>query len=538
MGLETWTKENADILTCLLKLPPDMLSKCQQYGINESVNMENYYPTISTDPSAYSLDPSYYSKNLTPAAFFIDTDQYTGATPTTSLSQGLAEYTNSNFVSDDTIFTEALPTDDRHYFPYPRKTSTNIQELQTQTLLPITIISQDGVEEKSFYIKKNIDGEMIEHFVKPKYFTNNVYSVAGGGGYIYDRTFYRDEKCHKDYAKKLLPRAVGYSAGLLNYFFRGNIEITPSSNGVYALAEPTSGGFTTIKLRAQNTTENEEEMPAGTVQLVVKYQPAQDTPFIYQVVSDSTGTRPIPRDAPVELTFNLSTAIPFTATDVYLQLVYHGRLGNEDGAVAVGFNDISEPTPIDIYNNMDKICIGGSWYDLSSEATITAAKNAADSIGNHNGIADETDIYPHNLKTVYVKISPSGNPQPASDTDYDFLVSNITPSTLSRPAYILAEVEPEGVSDFYYSLYDIPEKINSVDTWGHIGMLYQFPGTAVQNQVEYVEDPAQCDGAPSCDIRQTSIYYTFRGQQLWWGGGLIYLNIPYPTDSQCSIGAL
>ena len=33
-----------------------------------------------------------------------------------------------------------------------------------------------------------------------------------------------DDKCHEDYQQKLIPRAVGYSAGLLDYFFRAHLR--------------------------------------------------------------------------------------------------------------------------------------------------------------------------------------------------------------------------------------------------------------------------------------------------------------------------
>lgn len=39
-----------------------------------------------------------------------------------------------------------------------------------------------------------------------------------------------DDKCFEDYANLLLPKAVGYSAGLLNYFFRGSIGIELDQN--------------------------------------------------------------------------------------------------------------------------------------------------------------------------------------------------------------------------------------------------------------------------------------------------------------------
>ena len=61
---------------------------------------------------------------LAPISQLIDTRQYiANTTPSTSLTWGLSEHTNSNFVSDDTIFTEDRDTTSKHYFPYPRHNS-------------------------------------------------------------------------------------------------------------------------------------------------------------------------------------------------------------------------------------------------------------------------------------------------------------------------------------------------------------------------------------------------------------------------------
>lgn len=39
-----------------------------------------------------------------------------------------------------------------------------------------------------------------------------------------------NDTIHRTYADFLIPRAVGYSASLLNYFFRGDITIERDSN--------------------------------------------------------------------------------------------------------------------------------------------------------------------------------------------------------------------------------------------------------------------------------------------------------------------
>jgi hypothetical protein len=482
---------------------------------------------IAFDPAILTFSPNPLAP--IPIAKIFDTDKYDPSNPdpavTVSSAIGLSEYSNANFVS------EGLLSANFQDFPFPRINDTStVGKLYT---------GPSGTYIRQYYAK-NCCGEtnagqgyLLSTVDLLDYWRQKHPLLSAGLPKIPGL----DDNVYKDYASLLLPRAVGYSAGLLNYFFRGTIDITVPNSGFYALADSSGAGFTTIKVQAKNTTENDEAMPYGSIQLVVKYQPTQDAAFVYQVVSEATGTLTIPRGTPAELTFNLGTAIPFTATDVYLQLVYHGKLGNEDGAVAVGFKDISEPTPIDIYNDMDRISIKCQWYTAGSQEARTVVDTDA-TIGNNNGIADEWDIYPHNVKPLYIKISTASNPEWASPDLYDLMVPDISPATLKRPAYILAEHGPEGVPDFFYSFYDLPEKIDLADAWGHYGMVYRVEGTAYQNQVEYVEDSDQCDGAAACNIRQTESYYTYRGIQMWWGAGFIYENVPYPEDSQCSIGLL
>ena len=68
-----------------------------------------------------------------------------------------------------------------------------------------------------------------------------------------------DDNVYKDYASLLLPRAVGYSAGLINYFFRGkiNMEKDPNNSSLYVIKnesdEYMSGTFT---LYYDDTTDN------------------------------------------------------------------------------------------------------------------------------------------------------------------------------------------------------------------------------------------------------------------------------------------
>ncbi len=265
-----------------------------------------------------SFDTSH--DGLVPITQLIDTDQYNGSSPSTSLSQGLAEYTNANFFSDDTIFAaERYSAGDEHYFPYPKRSSTDLDAYISGTKLPETIIDDDGNEYTNTWISKVADGEAIDHFITPSYLTDLTYAIFGEGS-LYYSTFYRDEKCHEDYAKQLIPNAVGYSAGLLNYFFRGELEVVQNSN---------SNSIT--------ITNNSSEDMDGTFTLY--YDASDDT---RKSVSDGSWYLVLEAGSTSnELNFTVPTDL---GEDKQYILVFEGTLGSEFNAV-VGKN-MSLPTKL------------------------------------------------------------------------------------------------------------------------------------------------------------------------------------------------
>ena len=95
-----------------------------------------------------------------------------------------------------------------------------------------------------------------------------------------DWTFTLNTFNFREAQRLLIPRAVGYSAGLIDYFFRGTMEIMPPDEKVYGIVDhstihqtdPLVGyvGFDTIKLKLRNTTPN-EDMIGGTLVAVAKF---------------------------------------------------------------------------------------------------------------------------------------------------------------------------------------------------------------------------------------------------------------------------
>lgn len=473
--------------------------------------------------------PSFSEATITK---FWDTDQYNGSNPSGALTIGLSEYANANFFSDFTIFTGFLPL---HSFTYPASTSVQSYE---------EIIDSSTGKSRT-YLRKIGDGETVNHLAAYGWFSKYLPAAVN------NLTLYLDDKSHEDYAAKLIPRAVGYSAGLLDYFFRGTIDIAVPDNGVYSMSDATEPGynpataaFTAIKLKATNTTATGENMTDGTIQLVVRYKTAQADPFqsglvptsadFSYVVPETNNVNSLYIATPTELNFDLSqTPLPLWATDVYLQVVFKGRLGYEDGAVAVGFKDISEPTPIDIFNNMDEICINNHWYAAGSPEAIA--------------LVNDADVYAHDLRNIYLRFSPYSQDPPyywASPAEYDIKVPYLAAGVHARTAYILSDYM------FNKAYYMSWEKTDPADTWTDSDLNQLWWHAAVKRQRDYSEENGLCGGTPPCyiDVYPLSSavfpadyypgYFGFRSALMWWGSAKILINDPYPENSQCSFDEL
>jgi hypothetical protein len=218
-------------------------------------------PELLTNP-ANSLAP-------VPISRFIDADAYTGESAdftgtledgTDTLGNrvrmapvGLAEYTNANFVSRDTILTlDTLASTHKWWSPYPRRSSTDLNLLQQGGKLPEDILAEDQQLDTQLYISKTRDGEAIPHFLKPSY---SATVLNEQGLPLSTLKFQLDDTIHEEYARRLLPRAVGYSSALLDYFFRGKLDVDllgPDSLGNYQLTctnqsiERLAGGTLTL----------------------------------------------------------------------------------------------------------------------------------------------------------------------------------------------------------------------------------------------------------------------------------------------------
>ncbi|MDE3067553.1 MAG: hypothetical protein KGJ60_08375, partial [Verrucomicrobiota bacterium] len=87
-----------------------------------------------------------------------------------------------------------------------------------------TVYLQDGqVEGTAIYLKKVADGIPINHHSRLTYLAAEFPDKAQ---YLYTATSIHDANVLQDYHNILIPKAVEYSTGILDYFFRGSLTVT------------------------------------------------------------------------------------------------------------------------------------------------------------------------------------------------------------------------------------------------------------------------------------------------------------------------
>jgi hypothetical protein len=158
-----------------------------------------------------------------PVARLWDTETYriTGNPDLTMSGQvGLAEYASANFFSRNTVFSRVFP------FPAPSSVGPELE----------TVIDPKTRKPRQYFSKVR-DGQPLNRLATP----GALYDYVSDA--LRDEGIDLDESILAEYATHLFPRAVGYSAALLDYFFRGSLE---------ASIAPDPGDSTVLQLTGQN----------------------------------------------------------------------------------------------------------------------------------------------------------------------------------------------------------------------------------------------------------------------------------------------
>lgn len=265
--------------------------------------------------SVLSVPPNPFAP--IPIARIIDATDDDRGTPSAGNDIGIAEYSSGNFFSDDTIF--------RNY-AHPTPSSMD--------LVPGT--SSNGLDQLYYFVKTRGPGDTGYRAAvasRVAAFT----SVATSS-----QQLELDDNVMADYGARLFPRAIGYSAGLIDYFFRGTTngfaldgylwdpwpDIITSVN-IKGLPDESIGqGELFLVLQVERTFES----PNGYTHVTDHYEVSDPVPY-----SGGTGFRGAQFHFPNGYVGNGNITLSPFSPPRFLYWVFRGRVGNEDGAVLVSF---------------------------------------------------------------------------------------------------------------------------------------------------------------------------------------------------------
>lgn len=286
-------------------------------------------PSFGTLPPAVgNIPPEFVA--------FWDTEQYSGQAAFSGFgaTPGLAEFSNAFFITDDTMFgatrvatlrragapvlvvrlTSAFgdgSTAAGHRYAHPDIRNTNLASFYPAATTRITL-QREG----------DYPGDTPLHYVDLQ--------VRGPGGGIVHTTpnlfvvndneeIGFDDVCYDSHARQLIPMAVSYAAGLMNYFFRGKI-------GLDSPATTWNAGEHVNEIEVTN--DSSENFGAGTWSLYLDDASGNRSPVAGFNASGYGGS--------------LGAGSSFTAKypEMLCQggrlftLVFEGKIGNEVGAIA------------------------------------------------------------------------------------------------------------------------------------------------------------------------------------------------------------
>ena len=231
---------------------------------------------------------------------------------TTADGKGLADFTSQNFLSAGTN----LPVGCRDVPQPPCRTDQYTARLKTFTIEHLQGTASGVVILYDRLFRDPITNEVLDPAVTSASFWDQHLEARGK-----ELTFSMNSLVYDEIIQPLLLRAVGYSAGLLNHFFRGRLA-------VFRAPDPSGGGGSFFRVR--NLTD---EALDGSIVLLADDPEGVRRPLgpAQPLTLGPRGSRDA-KDQPTDL----SGPLPFTpvaeAQGRYTA-VFQGILGLEEGAV-------------------------------------------------------------------------------------------------------------------------------------------------------------------------------------------------------------
>lgn len=321
--------------------------------------------------------------------------------------RGIAEFTNRNFVSAGTNFRRSLffneiVADKKYPDPDPANNGTgpkvnkvDIQDLVLEDPSLTTLVL--ALSGEIWFYETLVTDNYISNYTAPnerastaslwndkleRYNINLIEDEFGENAEAVVRTFNLNRFNYKAAYPFLFPRTIAYGAGLINYFFRGRLEV---KNVVYLAGD-------SLKFKVKNNTskKNPGYAPFSFSEGSFTLYYDDNTGNRYNITSKAadqsamilTGSKIFADKDDFDLSFNLSGIDNIDANKPFT-LVFDGKIGNpvldqtkwERGIAVKTFSpqrllafdvsrtDGSTPVPniIDIYQSLDT---GKSWQKV------------------------------------------------------------------------------------------------------------------------------------------------------------------------------
>lgn len=309
-----------------------------------------------------------------PISALFDTDSYVGSNPEVTQSSriGLAEYTNANFFSEGTLRPPILGTNP----PHPSlKDDTNFSTIYIK---PEAFVSEDGKTDTIKMIYSNSDS------VNPIAALSYCSEPKESGEYLTTVDLILNDRVYEGYAAKLVPRAVGYSTALLDYFFRGKLEIE-------TIPIIWANSLVGLEFAVKNITETAEELGQGGT-LFVRYVFPEDPSAPSLPILSGGGEYSeitLPSNVPYNGTASQNLRLDFSQMVDFLEfdgsqqhtfvIGFRGRLGDEKDAV-IG----------KVFTLQPKVLFQEDWVSLEGNYpwVHTTAENNLDNGQTINEISD------------------------------------------------------------------------------------------------------------------------------------------------------
>jgi hypothetical protein len=335
--------------------------------------------------------------------------------PPTTQQLGLAEFSNGNFLGEDATYGDLMQVGEEehilHYFPFPSLwTSTTFKRWVTSAVGVAPVTFRNGLVGNRLYIHKPADGQQVRNhsaLTNPGAKAGKSVELAA----LKKLITIHDDNVLQEYHAILIPKAIEYSAGILDYFFRGQLG---------ALAYRTNSGA--IFLEVTNTSG--QRLSGGTFEV---YADADGTRSSVGALQPAWGSSETLEDG---ATRDFTFAEPTPPPTNYVVL-YRGTIGTGDGpsysaldsvdaTIAVAAKSFYLPTPgnvialhtmlgrppfrhSDIHSASDTTTDAGGWADHTATAPdLTWMAGFCDWLA---GFGDDPGYDPDDVVNGYYQVS-------------------------------------------------------------------------------------------------------------------------------------